>query len=131
MIYFTLPSCSLLLRFRNFNTRFWPTTVPTLLPTGPFVAQDPVLFSGSLRFNLDPFDQYSDEHIWQALEKAHLKAFVEELHGRLLYECGEEGQNLRYSLIHCVQLQAMQEGKRIQWGEGTFSGCVGRRVSRL
>ena len=88
---------------------------PALLPTGPFVVQDPVLFSGSLRFNLDPFDQYSDEHIWQALEKAHLKAFVEELHGRLQYECGEEGQNLRYSLIHCVQLQAMQEGKRIQW----------------
>ena len=97
-----------------------------------------MLFSGSLRFNLDPFDQYSDEHIWQALERAHLKAFVEELHGRLQYECGEEGQNLRYSLSQCVQLQAVQEGKRIQLGGGgggggggTFSGCVGRRVSRL
>ena len=91
-----------------------------------------MLFSGSLRFNLDPFDQYSDEHIWQALEKAHLKAFVEELHGRLQYECGEEGQNLRYSVIHCVQLQAMQEGKRIQWrGAGGGGGRGGEAGGHL
>jgi len=34
--------------------------------------QDPVLFSGPLRFNLDPFDEYSDHDIWQALEKAQV-----------------------------------------------------------
>ncbi|VDL80145.1 unnamed protein product [Nippostrongylus brasiliensis] len=40
------------------------------------VPQDPVLFSGTLRFNLDPFDAYTDEEIWNALRNAHLEAFV-------------------------------------------------------
>jgi len=45
--------------------------------------------------NLDPFDAYSDEQIWQALEHAHLKQFVNSLPAALQYECGEGGQNLR------------------------------------
>jgi len=58
-------------------------------------SQDPVLFSGTLRMNLDPFDAYSDEQIWQALEHAHLKDFVNSLPAALQYECEEGGQNLR------------------------------------
>lgn len=52
------------------------------------IPQDPVLFSGSLRSNLDPFERHSDDEIWRALEKAQLKAHVQSmsdrgLHGRL------------------------------------------------
>ena len=57
--------------------------------------QDPVIFSGSLRMNLDPFEIFTDEQIWRALEHAHLKEFITSLPAALLYECGEGGQNLR------------------------------------
>ncbi|CAJ0609705.1 unnamed protein product [Cylicocyclus nassatus] len=58
------------------------------------VPQDPVLFSGTLRFNLDPFDAYNDEEIWHALRNAHLETFVASLAGNLLYHISEGGQNL-------------------------------------
>uniref|UniRef100_A0A8C2F3V1 ABC-type glutathione-S-conjugate transporter n=1 Tax=Cyprinus carpio TaxID=7962 RepID=A0A8C2F3V1_CYPCA len=58
------------------------------------IPQDPVLFSGSLRMNLDPFDAYTDEDVWNALELAHLKNFVSELPDKLNHECSEGGENL-------------------------------------
>ena len=57
--------------------------------------QDPVLFAGTLRMNLDPFDQYSDDALWDALRHSHLYAFVSALPEKLLYECTEGGDNLR------------------------------------
>ncbi|KJE95250.1 multidrug resistance-associated protein 7 [Capsaspora owczarzaki ATCC 30864] len=38
------------------------------------IPQDPVLFSGSLRENLDPFSRYSDAQVWDALLKCRLVA---------------------------------------------------------
>lgn len=58
-------------------------------------AKDPVIFAGSLRMNLDPFDEYSDAQVWTALEHAHLNAFVSSLPDQLQHECGEGGENLR------------------------------------
>lgn len=58
------------------------------------IPQDPVLFSGTLRINLDPFENYSDEQIWNALENAHLYDFVQKLDKKLLFECSEGGENL-------------------------------------
>ncbi|KAF2361957.1 ABC transporter-like [Trinorchestia longiramus] len=58
------------------------------------IPQDPVLFSGSLRMNLDPFEQFSDESVWNSLEQAHLKAFVKGLPQGLQHEAAEGGENL-------------------------------------
>ncbi|CAG2106882.1 unnamed protein product, partial [Medioppia subpectinata] len=58
------------------------------------IPQDPALFCGSLRYNLDPLVQYPDHKIWRALESAHLKTFVESLERGLNHDIAENGQNL-------------------------------------
>uniref|UniRef100_A0A8C3AL27 Multidrug resistance-associated protein 1 n=1 Tax=Cyclopterus lumpus TaxID=8103 RepID=A0A8C3AL27_CYCLU len=58
------------------------------------IPQDPVLFSGSLRMNLDPFESFSDEEVWRSLEYSHLKSFVSGLPNKLSHECSEGGENL-------------------------------------
>lgn len=58
-------------------------------------SQDPILFCGTLRMNLDPFDRFSDEDIWRALELSHLMEFVSGLQEKLQYEVSEGGENLR------------------------------------
>ncbi|XP_044834651.1 ATP-binding cassette sub-family C member 6-like isoform X2 [Mauremys mutica] len=58
------------------------------------IPQDPVLFAGSLRMNLDPLNQYSDEAIWTVLELIQLKNFVLDLPDQLNHECSERGENL-------------------------------------
>lgn len=57
--------------------------------------QDPILFSGTLRINLDPVGLYSDEDVWRALELSHLKNFVKSLPAGLQQEVSEGGENLR------------------------------------
>uniref|UniRef100_A0A669CCE5 ATP-binding cassette sub-family C member 5 n=1 Tax=Oreochromis niloticus TaxID=8128 RepID=A0A669CCE5_ORENI len=57
------------------------------------IPQDPVLFSGTVRSNLDPFNQYSEEKIWDALERSHMKECVSQLPLKLESEVVENGEN--------------------------------------
>ncbi|XP_045469838.1 probable multidrug resistance-associated protein lethal(2)03659 isoform X2 [Harmonia axyridis] len=57
------------------------------------IPQEPVLFSGSLRKNLDPFDEYSDVDLWKALEEVELKEAVNDLTSGLNSMVSEGGSN--------------------------------------
>uniref|UniRef100_A0A4W4EM85 Cystic fibrosis transmembrane conductance regulator n=1 Tax=Electrophorus electricus TaxID=8005 RepID=A0A4W4EM85_ELEEL len=57
------------------------------------IPQDPVLFTGTMRKNLDPFSQHSDEDLWNALEEVQLKSVVEELPSKLETVLAESGSN--------------------------------------
>ncbi|XP_034882734.1 canalicular multispecific organic anion transporter 2 [Mirounga leonina] len=58
------------------------------------IPQDPILFSASLRMNLDPFGRYSEEDLWRALELSHLHTFVSSQPAGLDFQCSEGGENL-------------------------------------
>jgi ATP-binding cassette subfamily C (CFTR/MRP) protein 1 len=58
------------------------------------IPQDAVLFSGTLRMNIDPFGSHADDAIWTALEHSHLKAFVKSLPDGLAHNVSEGGENL-------------------------------------
>lgn len=45
-----------------------------------------MVFSGTLRSNLDPHDSYPDAELWTALDMSHLKGFVSQLAGGLSHE---------------------------------------------
>ncbi|XP_077453167.1 ATP-binding cassette sub-family C member 4 isoform X4 [Stigmatopora argus] len=57
------------------------------------IPQDPVLFTGSMRKNLDPFNQHSDKELWNVLQEVQLKGVVEELPGKLETVLAESGSN--------------------------------------
>uniref|UniRef100_A0A1X7VQK3 Uncharacterized protein n=1 Tax=Amphimedon queenslandica TaxID=400682 RepID=A0A1X7VQK3_AMPQE len=50
--------------------------------------------TASVRYNLDPFQQYDDDRIWRTLEQVQLKSVVEELEGGLESLVSEGGGNL-------------------------------------
>ncbi|KYN01924.1 hypothetical protein ALC62_07226 [Cyphomyrmex costatus] len=57
------------------------------------IPQEPFLFTGSLRRNLDPFDQYSDAVLWQALQDVELKETISEMAAGLNTKVSDEGSN--------------------------------------
>ncbi|XP_060851388.1 probable multidrug resistance-associated protein lethal(2)03659 [Rhopalosiphum padi] len=57
------------------------------------IPQEPILFSGSMRKNLDPLNEYPDHALWNALEEVELKTIVEDLPDGLNSKMSEGGSN--------------------------------------
>lgn len=57
------------------------------------IPQVPVLFSGTVRFNLDPFNEHNDADLWEALDRAHLKDVIRRNSLGLDTEVSESGEN--------------------------------------
>lgn len=62
------------------------------------------MFIGTLRFNLDPFDQHTDNEIWSSLEKVQLKKTVQEMKDGLMTEITKGGSNLSCGQRQLVSL---------------------------
>ena len=61
--------------------------LPELRSRLSVIPQDPVLFVGTIRYNLDPFNQHDDNALWESLEKCHVKDVVR----IIMFPCQENG----------------------------------------
>jgi ABC-type multidrug transport system fused ATPase/permease subunit len=87
------------------------------------IPQDPCIFDGNVRHNIDPFGKYPDHQIWETLKRVHLADAIHQLPNGLDSELADEGANfsLGQRQLLCVARAILRRSKILLLDEASSS----------